>query len=139
MNTIFIRTTLKKSRKQMERYVSKNTCMSPTELDCMCGISSYILFLFFKKAGYNPTFCMNDYHCFLRIEDYWIDLTLKQFNIHCPKIYFHKHPYTQNDGYGNIHRCKQTAKTLRKVRRLFRGWPPEQNPFKLSSLPKITA
>jgi hypothetical protein len=65
-------------------------------------------------------------------------LTLTQFNSKCPLVWFRKRPYTKDDGYGNVHRASKKARTLTRIRRLFRGWPEDQNPFKCKGLPNLT-
>ncbi len=106
------------------------------DLSGYCGICSYVLFKLLRKMGYKPVLHMNDYHCFLTMDGYWIDLTLKQFNYKCPKVYLERKPYIKDDGYGNVHTKKYSAVTLKKIKKLFRGWPSDQNPFK-QKLPKI--
>lgn len=138
MNRRQIRNALKEARTVLEVYSSRQgKHFRRDDLNCMCGISSYVLFLFFKALGERPVFCMNDNHCFLRVGEYWVDLTLTQFNSKCPSVWFRKRPYTKDDGYGNVHRASETGRTLKKIRRMFRGWPHDQNPFKCKGLPYI--
>jgi len=103
MNIKLTKQVLRSARRKMERYAARDNSVSDIDsLNCLCGISTYVLFVCFKEMGYNPVFCMNDNHCFLRMGGYWIDLTLRQFNGKCPKIYFKKKPYRKDDGYGDV-------------------------------------
>lgn len=138
MNVRRIRKVLAEARAILEVYSSRQGAhFRKDDLNCMCGISSYVLFLYFKGLNLRPTFCMNDYHCFIRLGEYWVDLTLTQFNSKCPSVWFRRRPYTKNDGYGNVHRAIQKARSIKKIRRLFRAWPHDQNPFKCKGLPKL--
>jgi hypothetical protein len=133
----FVKRTLREGRSKMQTYAAKSSMANTDTLSCLCGISTYVLFVFLKENGYNPVFCMNDLHCFLKLDGYWIDLTLRQFVRKAPQIYCRRTPY-QHDEFGRgVHAAKQSAKTLKKVRRMFKGWPLEQNPFKQKGLPKI--
>ena len=136
MNLKLVRVALKEARKNLEGYATKQGWHFRTyKLNCMCGISTYILFVFFKELGYRPTLCMNDNHCFLKLGNYWVDLTLTQFNIKCPSVWFKRRPYRKDDGYGNVHRITWKGKTIPKVRKMFRRWPKDQNPFKQKGMP----
>lgn len=132
-NPKYIRSILVATRREIANYVSKRNLSNSHDLVSMCGVSSFILFRLFKEMGYRPTFCMNDGHCFITVGDYWVDLTLKQFDERLPFVYIQKRPC------GAYHKAEDKGKTLRKVRRMFRGWPPEQNPFRLNLNPVIKA
>jgi hypothetical protein len=108
-----------------------------SHLNCMCGISSYMLFRYFRSVGLRPTFCMNDNHCFLRLGEYWVDLTLTQFDGKAPTVWFRRKPYKTLPDVGNVHRASKKARTYKKIRKLFRGWPIEQNPFKTPGIPDL--
>jgi hypothetical protein len=95
----------------------------------MCGVASYLVFKTFKQLGYKPTFCMNDEHCFLLVNDYYIDLTLKQFGYRYPHVSIRRNPV-------KFQKIQDTAKTEKKIRKLFYGWVEYQNPFR-QELPKI--
>lgn len=124
----------------MEQYVFRQRqSWNAESLSCMCGISTYVLFVTFKKMGYKPMFCMNDDHCFLRMGDYWIDLTLTQFDTKFPKVYCQKNPHGPYGNHDtNMHRISKKARTITKLQRMFRAWPKDQNPFKLKGLPIIS-
>ena len=66
-------------RNQLELY-AKTHGHNYTSLRCLCGVSSYLVFLKLKELGYQPIFYMNENHCFTMINGYYIDLTIKQFN-----------------------------------------------------------
>jgi hypothetical protein len=123
-------------REKIGDHIFEKGVSSRAHLEGMCGVCSYTLFKTFKKLGYKPLLHTNTYHCFLTVEGYWIDLTLKQFNPRCPAIYIKKVPYTKDDGYGNVHRKSKTARTIQEIKKMFRGWPDEQNPVK-QKLPSI--
>jgi len=131
MNNHTIRTLLKSIRRSLGDHVEINkwTHSSSVELEGLCGISSYLLFKTFKQLGYKPTFCMNDRHCFLLINDYYIDLTLKQFGSRYPWVSIRKTPF-------KIQEMDDTARTERKIKRMFREWDNTQNPFR-QKLPTI--
>lgn len=132
MNNHKIRTLLKSIRRHLGDHVEINKWRhsSRKELEGLCGISSYLLFNTFKKLGYKPTFCMNDQHCFLKVNGYYIDLTLKQFGSWYPYISIRKTPF-------KIQKLDRTAETDKKIKKLFKDWHETQNPFK-QKLPKIT-
>ena len=131
MNNHKIRTLLKSIRRSLGDHIEINkwTHSSRKELEGLCGISSYLLFKTFKRLGYRPTFCMNNRHCFLKINDYYIDLTLKQFGYRYPYVSIRKTPF-------KIQEVSEIAKTDKKIKRLFKQWDNTQNPFK-QRLPKI--
>jgi aldehyde:ferredoxin oxidoreductase len=81
---------------------------------------------------------MNDNHCFLRLGEYWVDLTLTQFDKKAPAIWFRRRPYTKPMPEGQVHRASKKARTYKKLRKMFRGWPVEQNPFKMPGIPDLT-
>ena len=108
------------------------------DLEGACGICSLLVFRMLKKMRYRPVFHMNNDHCFVTVNGYWIDLTLKQFIPHIDPVFFENHPYrTKSDRYF-AHRSKKKATTERCIRRLFAKWPKDQNPFKqnIPNLPK---
>jgi hypothetical protein len=125
------RKLLKSIRRTLGCHVENNNWRhsSREELEGMCGISSYLLFKTFKRLGYKPTFCMNYQHCFLMVNDNYIDLTLTQFNRRYPQISIRRKPY-------KYHSIEDSAKTEREIKMLFEPWPDTQNPFK-QRLPKI--
>ena len=87
--------------------------------------------------GYRPVFHMNDNHCFVTVDEYYVDLTLKQFVPHVDPVFFEDHPYRiENGNWGFVHRIKRKATTEKAIRRLFNQWPDNLNPFK-QSIPKI--
>jgi len=131
MNNHKIRTLLKSVRRKLGEHIitHKWRHTSSRELEGLCGISSYLLFKTFKELGYKPIFCMNDMHCFLLVNDYYIDLTLKQFGSRYPYISIRKSPF-------KVQGMDRTAKTEKRIKRLFNGWDATQNPFK-QRLPKI--
>lgn len=130
MSDYKIRLILKKLRRALSEHVIKhNWYVCSRELDTMCGISSYLIFNTFKKLGYNPIFCMNDEHCFIKLNGKIIDLTLKQFNKNYPAVMFRKTPT-------RYHKIQRQAKYISRIKRLFKPWPDDQNPFK-QKLPKI--
>lgn len=137
MKNLFVKRTLREARSQMQTYAAKSGMANTDTLCCLCGISTYVLFVFLKEHGYSPVFCMNDLHCFLKMDDYWIDLTLRQFDRSAPKIYCSNAPYQRKAFGRSVHAAKETAKTTKKVRRMFRAWPIDQNPFKQKDLPKL--
>lgn len=132
-----IKKILKSIRKQLGKYSDDTGYSDSYELGGMCGVCSYVIFKVFRDMGMKPMFHMGDYHCYVTMDGYWIDLTLKQFNNRCPYVYLKRKPYTQDDGYGNVHCLDDTAKTTKKIKKLFRGWDKEQNPFR-QKLPEIT-
>lgn len=139
MNHRRIRKVLQDARAMLEVYASKQgQHYRHRDLNCMCGISSYMLFQFFKKMGLHPMFCMNKHHCFLRVGEYWVDLTLTQFDNNAPRIWFRKRPYNKmTDSGKKIHRQSKNGRTIKKIRRMFWGWPSDQNPFKVKDLPEL--
>jgi len=107
-------------------------------LNCLCGVSSYLVFLKLKELGYKPIFYMNSIHCFVMLGEYYIDLTIKQFDENAPEIYFEKTRYPNVNGWENIHRKRKKAITQVEMKKLFRDWPNDQNPFKVKKrLPVI--
>ena len=138
MNTKEIKKVLRATRKKLEQYIKhRKLWFNPEDLGGACGLSSAMVFRVLKDLGYRPVFHMNDYHCFVTVNGYWADLTLKQFNDVCPEVYLSRQPYRKDHGYGNVHKRSQSAKTERKMRRLFQEWPSEQNPFR-QKLPSLT-
>jgi|FAXJ01.1.fsa_nt_gi hypothetical protein len=116
---------------------------SLSDLGGACGICSLLAFRKLKRMGYRPVFHMNYYHCFVTVEDYYVDLTLSQFVPHVGPLFFENHPYRIETGrWGFVHRSKKKdrATTERAIRKLFRGWDSAHNPFKqpLPKLPKTT-
>ena len=81
---------------------------------------------------------MNEHHCFVMLNGYYIDLTIKQFNEYAPKIYFRKIRHPNVGGYENVHRKSKKATSETKMKILFEDWPFDQNPFKIKKrLPVI--
>lgn len=89
-----------------------------------------MVFRMLRKMGYRPIFRMNNEHCFVTLGKYYIDLTLAQFFPNTGNLYFEDHPYQQENYKVSVHTIKRSGRTLKEVRKLFRGWPPEQNPFR---------
>ena len=133
-NLKHIKKELRNVRFNIERYAAETGWTSSVHLAGLCGISSYVLFHWFKERGYSPTFHINDCHAFLTVDGYWVDLTLKQFDCDAPKIYLQKRPWV---GDRDVHAKGDSAKTVKKMKRLFRGWDKSQNPFRQTRLPKL--
>ena len=135
MNPKEIKRTLKVTRLQIEDYIQKRKLwFNPEDLGSACGLCSVMVFQTLKKLGCRPTFHMNDWHCFVTVDGHWADLTLKQFDHKAPEVYFSPRPFRKVPYYGNVHKKSQSAKTVKRIRKLFRDWPKEQNPF-LQRLP----
>ena len=99
------------------------------ELTCWCGIAAYAGFVALKKHGFLPEYRQNQRHAFLKVEGYYVDLTIKQFerrdNREYPEIFVAKKPLSY------WHKTGHKTENLTEVRKFFRDWPDEQNPFKL--------
>ena len=131
MNTRKARQVLKTIRAEMEVHVKHTDYrLNDETLAGMCGVCSYIVFVAFKKMGYKPTFHMNDIHCFVTVDGYWADVTLRQFADSAPRVYLRRTPYS------SVHDSDESAKSIKKIRRMFRGWSNDQNPFR-RKLPTI--
>jgi hypothetical protein len=109
-----------------------------TDLECACGVCSYMVFVTLRNMGYRPTFHMNDNHCFVTCDKYWIDLTLTQFDLSVEQVYIHDYPYLRTRSGIVPHQKQDSATTERELRRMFAEWPEDQNPFK-QRLPKLQA
>ena len=126
-----IKAKLLRLRRKMQRHVKKNDLPFPSDdLGGACGLCSYMAFRMLKEIGYNPILRMNNEHCFLTLGKYYIDLTLAQFFPNTGDLYFKDHPYRYEHNIVCVHQIKRSARTIQEARRLFRGWPPEQNPFR---------
>lgn len=138
INPAKMRVALLDLRREMIKHIEKhNMPFNPTDLAGACGLCSALVFRFLKRRGYKPVFRMNHWHCFVTVNTYYADLTLKQFNRNAPNVYFEAIPYNHDHGMGNVHKTNRSAKTAKQIRRIFRGWPSEQNPFR-QKLPKVT-
>ena len=118
-----------------------NLQFSLSDLAGACGIVSFLAFRMLKRMGYRPVFHMNDCHCFLTVEGYWVDLTLTQFAPDADEVFFYDHPYRLEKRGVSAHRRGRTATTERAIRKLFKQWDDYGNPFKqsLPQLPKVSA
>lgn len=76
----------KRIRKKLEKLAGK----SAPDLCGWCAFSSHIIFNILKKKGYSPTFCANSEHAFLYWRGYYIDVTITQFGVDYPKVWFKK-------------------------------------------------
>ena len=114
---------------------------SLSDLAGACGICSFLAFRMLKNMGYRPVFHMNDSHCFVTVDGYWVDLTLTQFAPDADEVFFHDHPYRLEKRGVSAHRKGETATTERGIRKLFEEWTDDSNPFKqkLPKLPKVSA
>ncbi len=112
-----------------------------SDLEGACGICSYMVFVTLRNMGLRPTFHMNDDHCFVTCDRYWIDLTLTQFDFSVEQVYIHDYPYLRPQRGAIPHRSMETATTEKQIRRLFSEWPEDQNPFKqrIPNLPQPSA
>lgn len=142
MSPVTVRTALLALREQFVEHVVKHDLHFPIDdLEGACGICSLLAFRKLKRMGYRPIFHMNEDHCFVTVEDYYVDLTLSQFVPHVGPLFFEDHPYRIEDGrWGFVHRSKKKnrATTERAIRKLFRGWDRTQNPF-TQNIPKVSA
>ena len=138
MNQKHIKSILKQIREELQCYAIRNhRYYGVRDLNCMCGIGAYLTFSVLKRFGYDPVFHMNSDHCFVTLDGYWLDVTLTQFDAKCPTVWFKRKPYAPKDWRGKIHVSKHSAKTEAKIKRLFRGWPRQQNPFRLAISRKL--
>ena len=114
---------------------------SLSDLAGACGICSLLAFRMLKRMGYRPVFHMNDDHCFVTADGYWIDLTLTQFAPDADEVFFRDHPYRLEKRGVNAHQRGRRATTERAIRKLFAKWGDHENPFKqtLPKLPKVSA
>jgi hypothetical protein len=139
-----VKTALLDLRKQFVKHcVKHNLYFCIDNLGGACGVVSFLAFRMLKQMGYRPVFHMNDYHCFVTVENYYVDLTLKQFVPHAGPLFFENHPYRIETGRGGfVHRSKKKdrATTERAIRKLFFGWETNQNPFtqKLPTIPETS-
>ena len=139
MKTVKVRQGLEAIRNEMLDLTAKHRLpFSLSDLGGACGICSYLAFRMLKDMGYRPTFHMNEDHCFVTVEGYWVDLTLTQFAPDADEVFFYQYPYRRDRrGAGFVHRSEKKAKTERGIRRLFADWPKDQNPFKQKRIPKL--
>ena len=114
---------------------------SLSDLGGACGICSFLAFRMLRRMGYRPVFHMNDAHCFVTADGYWIDLTLTQFAPDADEVFFCDHPYRLEKRGVSAHKNGKTAKTEKAIRNLFKEWRDHENPFKqpLPKLPKVSA
>lgn len=145
VNIDIIQKDLKKLRRSLKLFAKTRGSYHYDTLECMCGISSLIIYRYLKGYGLRPVFHMNDIHCFVTCrldrKKYFIDLTLKQFSrkfpaVYCKPIAANKIPHWTD--YNNPHFSKKSAMTEVKIKKMFqRNWPAQQNPFKLHNIPSI--
>jgi len=105
-----------------------------------CAIASYIISKGLSERGKRSTFHMNDFHCFVETQGYYIDITAKQFNnVRYPLVYMRKTRILEDNGWGTpIHKIDKKAviypysnvEENTRFKRMFRGWPECQNPYK---------
>jgi hypothetical protein len=131
MSTARIKYIATAVREEFVEHVVKNDLkFRISDLGGACGICSYLVFRALKQAGYNPVFHMNDFHCFVTVNGYYIDLTLKQFAGGAEEVFFHRHPYRiESTSFGFVHRRGKTATTEGQLQKMFAGWFDENNPF----------
>jgi hypothetical protein len=114
----------------VEHVVKNNLSFQIDRLGGACGICSYLVFRALKEMGLKPVFHMNDCHCYVTWNGYYIDLTLKQFAGCADEVFFQDHPYRiESTSFGFVHRPGKTATTEAQLQRMFRGWMDEHNPF----------
>ena len=127
--------------KFIDHTVKHKLPFSLSDLGGACGICSFLAFRMLKRMGYSPVFHMNDSHCFVTADGYWVDLTLTQFAPDADEVFFRNHPYRLEKRGVLPHKKGETAKTERAIRKLFEEWRDHENPFKqpLLKLPKVSA
>jgi hypothetical protein len=125
----------------LDHTAKRNLQFSLSDLAGACGVVSFLAFRMLKRMGYRPVFHMNDVHCFITVEGYWVDLTLTQFAPDADEVFFYDHPYRLEKRGVSAHRKGKTATTERAIRKLFTKWDDYGNPFKrsLPKLPKVSA
>jgi len=69
------------AREWSEAFNSKHTIAWDEDLCGMCAISAAFLFRELKRAGYRPVLAYSDYHFFVLIDDYIVDVTATQFTV----------------------------------------------------------
>ena len=124
----------------LDHTAKRNLQFSLSDLAGACGVVSFLAFRMLKRMGYRPVFHMNDAHCFITVEGYWVDLTLTQFAPDADEVFFRNHPYRLEKRGVSPHKRGRTATTERAIRKLFTKWDDYGNPFKqtLPPLPKTT-
>lgn len=129
-------------RSEMEAYVRRNNNFVNTKtLATQCGICSYLIFDALSKMGEKPVFNRNQNHCYITINGFWVDVTLRQFTENAPLVYVRREPYDYISSWaGWVHKPEKTATDIETIKMLLRTWPEEQNPFKqeLPTIPLLT-
>jgi hypothetical protein len=140
--TDVIKKDLRKIRTNLKKFATGKRAYCARTLECMCGISGLLTFRYLKSIGLRPTFHENDIHCFVTCNidnaKYYIDLTMKQFHSRYPAIYLDTKPVRNVPkwvDYINPHQVIESAKTETKIKKIFKRWPAEQNPYLLDRLP----
>lgn len=125
----------------IDHTVKRKLPFSLSDLGGACGICSFLVFRMLKSMGRRPVFHMNEDHCFVTADGYWVDLTLTQFAPDADEVFFRKHPYRMEKCGVNAHKKGRIATTERAIRKLFVEWAVQENPFKqpLPKLPKVSA
>lgn len=111
--------------------------INPNNMCGLCAVSSYIVFLYLNKHGLKPIFRMTNSHCWIELEDCFVDLTATQFDIDeeiliKPKKEFKKiisgiEDYRRSKQYFTIEDFKSECST----------WVNGQNPNYLEKKSKI--
>jgi hypothetical protein len=107
------------------------------DLQCACGISAYITYLYFKKKGHEVKFMYqedkdNNAHCWIEINKHIIDLTATQFGV-TDEIFVIK----KKDALklpvkiSNVYKEGSPHTGMDKIKPLFETWYDQQNPFYL--------
>ena len=107
------------------------------DLEGMCAIASYKLFLSLLAAGHKDVaLCVNEEHAFVRCAEWVVDVTATQFsgmkfsNAQFPKKYkpteVRKLAEHTSEGMWEI---EEELKTIGDIQDHFRDWPDEQRPL----------
>jgi hypothetical protein len=94
--------------------------LSRKTLNGWCVLCSYTIFHILRKRGLNPTFCRSYNHAFIILNNWYIDITLEQFNRgdkQFPDIYL-----KQCAGDSEFHSIIQSTDQASKIWKVCQGW-----------------
>jgi len=85
----------KKVREAVEQYapsiVDNVECGDTTDLSCFCAIASHALMTAYRKNGIHASMIIGNYcsntHCWVAVDEFFIDITITQFDDEKPKVY----------------------------------------------------
>lgn len=129
---------LRSDLKKLSRIHYYKDELDASDMCGFCAVSSYIVFLYLSKRGFKPKFMLADCHCWIEVDNHFVDLTATQFGFEEEILIKNKKDFYKKYK-DNSYEFRKPIKieNVENFKGFIKEWPKGQNPIHLAKKSRI--